>query len=579
LAGPEDGFSSKLHKEAFQLVHENLLNCTLHSGEAASWESVSDSIQFCGAQRIGHGVRLIENMTLTQFVADRRIALEICLTSNLQTKAITSYESHPIRTYLEMGILCVPCTDNSVVSNVTLSEEYHKLQKTFNFTVAEIVTMIDYGFRSAFLDNRMANRLRKESLTTIVKILAEEGFAVDNLLQPEIALHLGPLIASQKSYPYQLHDISSKNMYQATWIRELVNNIPKSDIDCRFVGSVSLPTLWRLFQSTDQEYLNRFFEFLAIPMPNSYEEFIKLIYCHDDSRFSSIRTSLDIMAALLQTPEQIKIGLEDIFREAAKDNLKYLELYIRPTIHTKCGLTHLEFLTLVLDESEKLASQYGIRCGVGICIDNSDDGYTEITNMVLLAVQNRDRICGFGFFGFDKETHHSHHRGTKKLYDMLKKHQIEVCISAGKTEVQSVITALHTGGASRLNGCFAVERDPNMLSYLANHSVPIELSLTNLYSKCFTSISDTEYALRLFFDRGLKIAPCSLDLSLYPQSRNEMMFKMAERANFTAREVIEWILFSFKASNQKYSIKKQMFKEALVQTRELVAKMGLKIEI
>jgi adenosine deaminase len=80
LAGPEDGFSSKLHKEAFQLVHENLLNCTLHSGEAASWESVSDSIQYCGAQRIGHGVRLIENKHLTQYVADRRIAIEICLT-------------------------------------------------------------------------------------------------------------------------------------------------------------------------------------------------------------------------------------------------------------------------------------------------------------------------------------------------------------------------------------------------------------------------------------------------------------------------------------------------------------------
>jgi adenosine deaminase len=145
--------------------------------------------------------------------------------------------------------------------------------------------------------------------------------------------------------------------------------------------------------------------------------------------------------------------------------------------------------------------------------------------------------------------------------------------------VKSVIHALHTGGAARLNGCFAVEREPNMISYLANHAVPIELSLTNLYSKCFTTISDTENALRLFFDKGLKIAPCSLDLSLYPQSRNEMMYKMAHKANFTIREVVTWIMFSFTAASLNHDVKRNLFKEALEETKDLLAQMGLQVDI
>lgn len=118
-----------------------------------------------------------------------------------------------------------------------------------------------------------------------------------------------------------------------------------------------------------------------------------------------------------------------------------------------------------------------------------------------------------------------------------------------------------------------------MLSYLANHAIPIELSLTNLYKKLTTNISTTENALRLFFDRGLKVAPCSLDLSLYRQSRNEMIFKMAERANFTAREVVQWILFSFKAAYQNYVVKHELFSEAYQQAKDIIHELRLDVDI
>lgn len=138
IAGPESGFSSVEHKDAFDVVRAHLLKLTIHSGEAAGWESIQDSIRFvqlcacvlwmqcglsrhCGAHRIGHGVSLIENRELLKFVVDRRIPLECCPTSNLQTKAVLKVEDHPLPKFLKSNVVVTVNTDNPVVSSITLS--------------------------------------------------------------------------------------------------------------------------------------------------------------------------------------------------------------------------------------------------------------------------------------------------------------------------------------------------------------------------------------------------------------------------------------------------------------------------
>lgn len=83
LAGPENGFPSHLHSKAFSLVHNNWLNCTVHSGEAMGPSSIVDAIRFCGAHRLGHGVRLSEDPALLRYVKTSRIPLEMCPTSNI----------------------------------------------------------------------------------------------------------------------------------------------------------------------------------------------------------------------------------------------------------------------------------------------------------------------------------------------------------------------------------------------------------------------------------------------------------------------------------------------------------------
>ena len=104
LAGQEESNPAKDHKEAFYIIRNNNINSTAHAGEAYGPESIHQAIHYCGAHRIGHGTRLYEDGDLLNYVNDHRIPLEICLTSNIQTKAALSFESHPLRFYYDYGL-------------------------------------------------------------------------------------------------------------------------------------------------------------------------------------------------------------------------------------------------------------------------------------------------------------------------------------------------------------------------------------------------------------------------------------------------------------------------------------------
>ena len=151
LAGAEEDFPAKKHREAFSRVLANNINCTLHAGEAYGPESIHQAIHLCGAHRIGHGVRLIEDGDLLNYVNDHRIPLECCPSSNVQTRAVKRMEDHPIRLFYDLGLRVTVNTDNRMVTRTTVSEEYKVLHDTLNFTLEEIKELIIMGFKSAFL--------------------------------------------------------------------------------------------------------------------------------------------------------------------------------------------------------------------------------------------------------------------------------------------------------------------------------------------------------------------------------------------------------------------------------------------
>jgi adenosine deaminase len=112
---------------------------------------VREAVHACGAQRIGHATRLIEDSALTDYVNQQGIALEICLTSNVQTRAASSYETHPLRRYFDAGLNVVLNTDNRLMSGTTLTDEYVHAARHLDFSFDELSTIALNGFESAFL--------------------------------------------------------------------------------------------------------------------------------------------------------------------------------------------------------------------------------------------------------------------------------------------------------------------------------------------------------------------------------------------------------------------------------------------
>jgi adenosine deaminase len=152
LAGAEAGYPAKDHREAFELVRKNNINCTLHAGEAYGPDSVHQAIHYCGAHRIGHGTRLKEDGNLLNYVNDHRIPLEICLTSNIQTKAAPSFEEHPFRFYYDYGLRVTLNTDNRLISGTTMTKELHLASKLYDLTLEDIRSILIDGFKSSFVN-------------------------------------------------------------------------------------------------------------------------------------------------------------------------------------------------------------------------------------------------------------------------------------------------------------------------------------------------------------------------------------------------------------------------------------------
>ncbi|MFD7694236.1 adenosine deaminase [Streptomyces sp. NPDC059805] len=164
IAGAEDGFPAADHLDAFQHLRRESVPFTIHAGEAHGLPSIHQAVQVCGAQRIGHGVRITEDIVdgklgrLAGWVRDRRIALEMCPTSNLQTGAATSIAGHPITALKDLGFRVTLNTDNRLVSGTTMTREMTLLVEEAGWTVEDLRTVTVNAVKGAFIpfDERKA---------------------------------------------------------------------------------------------------------------------------------------------------------------------------------------------------------------------------------------------------------------------------------------------------------------------------------------------------------------------------------------------------------------------------------------
>ncbi|MEU4656882.1 adenosine deaminase [Streptomyces sp. NPDC023723] len=167
IAGAEDGFPPADHLAAFAHLRRENVPFTIHAGEAYGLPSIHQAVQVCGAQRIGHGVRLTDDIPdlvggklgrLAGWVRDRRIALEMCPTSNLQTGAAASIAGHPITALKDLGFRVTLNTDNRLVSGTTMTREMALLVEQAGWGLEDLRTVTVNAVKSAFIpfDERRA---------------------------------------------------------------------------------------------------------------------------------------------------------------------------------------------------------------------------------------------------------------------------------------------------------------------------------------------------------------------------------------------------------------------------------------
>ena len=150
LAGDEERFPPGLFAEHFRKAREAGFKVTVHAGEAVGPRSVWSAIRDLGADRIGHGFRSIEDPELVEFLADRQIGLEICLTSNLQIGAVENYETHPAKRLLDAGVLLNLNTDDPGISGIGLRHEFEVAAPAAGFSPSDIQAVHRNAVRMAF---------------------------------------------------------------------------------------------------------------------------------------------------------------------------------------------------------------------------------------------------------------------------------------------------------------------------------------------------------------------------------------------------------------------------------------------
>lgn len=160
LAGAEALYPTADYEELFSYARALGVPFTIHAGEAAGAESIEVALNF-GASRIGHGVRAKEDPRLMEYLSERQIPLELCPTSNVQTRAVRRIEEHPILMYLRLGLRVTVNTDNMTVSDTTIQQEYRLLEEKLGMTLGEQRQLLLNAADAAFLTGEEKRQLKE----------------------------------------------------------------------------------------------------------------------------------------------------------------------------------------------------------------------------------------------------------------------------------------------------------------------------------------------------------------------------------------------------------------------------------
>ena len=197
IAGAEAGYPPTRHLDAFQFVQRENFHATIHAGEAFGLPSIWEALQWCGAERLGHGVRIVDDITavdgqyqlgrLAAYVRDRRIPLEMCPTSNVNTGVVPDIASHPIGLLRRLRFRVTVNTDNRLMSDTSMTNEFRQLRDAFGYGWDDFEWLTVNAMKSAFapFDERL--RIINERIKPQYALLKVDALACRWRLTADLA--------------------------------------------------------------------------------------------------------------------------------------------------------------------------------------------------------------------------------------------------------------------------------------------------------------------------------------------------------------------------------------------------------
>ena len=259
-----------------------------------------------------------------------------------------------------------------------------------------------------------------------------------------------------------------------------MESLPKSDIHCRFSGSVTVRFVWDELHAMAEHDAAKFGALLAqhkLPADTTFDTFRAALQ-KETHTVESLARGKALFRMCLQSEDQIKRGVENILRYAAEqDGVTYMELVVRPCAHTKGGLSEEQVVRLIDGEVQRLQGELHIRVNLMLYASLTDDDPVQFHETAKLTVRMRDEgmpVVGFGAFG-ESEMNEATAPFYKTAFEYLKVHNMKVAASAGIRNSNSIVTAL-CSGATRISGGFKVHDFPLLAQYLSTHNIPLEIS-------------------------------------------------------------------------------------------------------
>jgi len=367
------------------------------------------------------------------------------------------------------------------------------------------------------------------------------------------------------------HVISRRKDANPEITADMLRALPKADLHCRLDGSVSIDTLWKEIQddkSIDVKSLaGREFE--------TKEELAEFLGKAEAKRETD--SAKDITKMALQNAGQISRAVEDILVHAKEEGVKYLELVVRPQAHTLKGMSPAGVMDVVCSRTKEVSEKLGMYAGVIVYVSAvADDpiSFNEMANLAVNYRQNDSMVVGFGIYG-DSPIPSDSFRYFKKTFDLLKSHNINIAMVAGIDTVDTIMTAIQEGGASRLSGCFQVHTFPRLMDYMASYGIPVEVSMTDKLRRFTKDASFGGNAIRLLLDNEVPVAICSFRALFQDKNRVEMLEEIIKECHLSIPDTVKLLSTGFNFNFQNSIRQRKILNEFWAETQKVLLEHGV----